>query len=61
MKIIVEQNSDGFVAYPVGFNGVVVAQGDSYDEAVKNVESAIQFHLETFSDVDREEIPFSPA
>jgi predicted RNase H-like HicB family nuclease len=50
MKIVVEQHSDGFVAYPLGIKGVVVGQGDTYEEAVKDVKSAIRFHIETFGD-----------
>jgi len=50
LKIIVEQHSDGFVAYPLGMKGTVVGQGDSYDEALADVESAIRFHIETFGD-----------
>jgi predicted RNase H-like HicB family nuclease len=48
VKVIIEEHSDGFVAYPLGLKGVVVAQGDTYDEAFLNVESAIRFHFETF-------------
>jgi len=48
LKVIIEEHSDGFVAYPVGLKGVVVAEGDTYNEAVTNVESAIRFHIETF-------------
>ena len=47
-KIIVEKNADGYVAYPIGLKGIVVGQGDSYEEAVSDVKSAIQFHIETF-------------
>ncbi len=47
-KIIVEKHPDGFVAYPLGLKGVVVGQGDSYDQALEDVKSAIRFHLETF-------------
>lgn len=48
-KIIVEKHSDGFVAYPLGLaRGVIVGQGDSYQEAVDDVRSAIVFHMETF-------------
>ena len=47
-KIIVEKHHDGYVAYPLGLNGVVVAQGDSYEEALAEVQSAIQFHIDTF-------------
>ncbi len=48
IKIIVEKHADGYVAYPVGLKGVVVAQGDSYEAALSEVRSAIEFHFETF-------------
>lgn len=48
IKVIVEKHSDGYVAYPVGLKGVVVAQGASYEEALAEIRSAIQFHIETF-------------
>jgi len=47
-KIIIEKHSDGYVAYPLGLKGVVVGEGDSYEEALADVQSAIRFHLETF-------------
>ena len=47
-KIIVEKHADGYVAYPLGLKGVVVGEGDTYEEALADVKSAIQFHLETF-------------
>jgi len=47
-KVVIEQHEDGFVAYPVGMNGVVVGQGDTEAEAMADVRSAIQFHIETF-------------
>ena len=47
-KIIVEKHPDGYVAYPLGLKGVVVGQGDSYEEALADVKSAIAFHIETF-------------
>jgi len=49
-KIIVEKHPDGYVAYPLGLKGVVVGQGDSYDEALNDVKSAIRFHIESFGD-----------
>jgi predicted RNase H-like HicB family nuclease len=49
-KIVVEQHADGFVAYPSGWKGVVVGEGDSYEGALADVESAIRFHIETFGD-----------
>jgi predicted RNase H-like HicB family nuclease len=47
-KIIVEKHPDGYVAYPLGLKGVVVGDGGTYDEALADVKSAIQFHIETF-------------
>jgi predicted RNase H-like HicB family nuclease len=47
-KIIIEKHSDGYVAYPLGLKGGVVGEGDSYEEALSDVQSAIRFHLETF-------------
>ncbi|OQY96901.1 MAG: hypothetical protein B6D41_04585 [Chloroflexi bacterium UTCFX4] len=48
IKIIVEKHSDGYVAYPIGLKGVVVGEGDTYEAAMADVKSAIQFHIETF-------------
>jgi len=47
-KIIVEKHLDGYVAYPLGLKGVVIGQGDTYEEALSDVKSAIRFHIETF-------------
>lgn len=48
IKILVEKHPDGYVAYPLGIKGVVVGQGDTYEEALTDVKSAIQFHIDTF-------------
>ena len=47
-KIIVEKHPDGYVAYPLGIKGVIVGEGDTYEEALADVKSAICFHIETF-------------
>jgi predicted RNase H-like HicB family nuclease len=47
-KVIVEKGPDGYVAYPLGLKGVVVGQGETYEEALADVKSAIQFHIATF-------------
>ena len=47
-KIIVEKHPDGYVAYPLGLKGVVVGEGDTYEDALTDVKSAIAFHIETF-------------
>jgi predicted RNase H-like HicB family nuclease len=49
-KVIVEKHPDGFVAYPLGLKGIVVGEGDTYDEALADVKSAIRFHIETFGE-----------
>ena len=48
LKILIEKHTDGFIAYPLGVKGVVVGEGDTYEEALNNVRSAIAFHVETF-------------
>lgn len=47
-KIIVEKHRDGYVAYPRGVKGIVVGQGDTYQQALEDVQSAIRFHVDTF-------------
>lgn len=48
LKIVVEKHPDGYVAYPLGLKGAVIGAGDSYEEALADVESAMRFHIETF-------------
>jgi predicted RNase H-like HicB family nuclease len=48
VKIIIEKHEDGYVAYPVGIRGVVVGEGDTYEEALRDVQSALKFHVESF-------------
>jgi predicted RNase H-like HicB family nuclease len=48
IKIIIEEHRDGYVAYPLGLEGVVVGEGDSSEEALADVKSAIRIHISTF-------------
>ena len=48
VKIVIEKHPDGYVAYPVGIKGVVVGEGDTYEEVLRDVQSALKFHIETF-------------
>jgi len=48
LKLVVEKHSDGYVAYPLGIEGVLVGEGNSFEEAVADLKSAIRFHIETF-------------
>lgn len=48
LKLIVEKHADGYVAYPLECKGVIVGEGDTYAEALADVKSAIQFHVNSF-------------
>ncbi len=54
IKVIVEKHEDGYVAYPVGLKGTVVGEGDSFEEAMADITSAIEFHIETFGSEELE-------
>ncbi|MFH1562698.1 MAG: type II toxin-antitoxin system HicB family antitoxin [Nitrospirota bacterium] len=49
-KLVVEKHPDGYVAYPIGLKGVVVGQGDTFEEVLSDTKSAIRFHIETFGE-----------
>ncbi len=49
-KVIVEKHEDGYIAYPLGLKGAILGQGNTYEEALADVKSAIKFHIETFGD-----------
>lgn len=36
-KIVIERHSDGYVSYPIGIVGAVVGQGETYEEALSDV------------------------
>ena len=48
LKVVVEKHADGYVAYPLGLKGIVVGEGETYEEALADVKSAIRFHVDTF-------------
>lgn len=50
IKVVIEKHADGYVAYPLGLRGVVVGEGDTYEQALADVKSAIRFHVETFGE-----------
>jgi len=57
-KIIVEKHPDGYVSYPIGIKGVIIGEGDTYEEALNDVKSAMRFHIETFGeDVLENDLP----
>lgn len=54
VKIIIEKNPDGYVAYPLGLKGVVVGEGDTDEAALADVKSAIRFHIESFEEEEND-------
>jgi predicted RNase H-like HicB family nuclease len=48
IKVIVEKHPDGYIAYPLGVEGVVIGEGESYQEVLEDAKSALRFHVETF-------------
>lgn len=48
IKIVIEKHADGYVSYPIGLKGVVIGQGDTCEEALADVKSAIRSHIEMF-------------
>jgi predicted RNase H-like HicB family nuclease len=48
VKVVVEHVEDGYIAYPLGMKGVIIGQGDSYEEALTDVTSAIRAHVKEF-------------
>ncbi|MEI7555584.1 hypothetical protein [Candidatus Chlorohelix sp.] len=50
IKIIAEEHPDGWVAYPLGIEGVVIGDGNTKEEAINDLLSAIKFHMETFGE-----------
>ena len=39
---------DPGIQHELGLKGVIVGEGDTYEEALADVQSAITFHIETF-------------
>jgi hypothetical protein len=37
IKIIIEKHPDGYVAHPIGIKGIVIGEGDTYEDALADV------------------------
>lgn len=48
--IIIEKHREGYTAYPIDgqLKGSVAGQGDTHEEALADIKSAIAFYIETF-------------
>ena len=47
-KIIIQRSKEGYIAYPLGLKGVVVVDGETFEDALRNIQAAITFHVKTF-------------
>lgn len=50
IKFVVERHHEGYIAYPLGVEGIVVGQGKTYQEALDDAKSVLKFHIETFGE-----------
>jgi predicted RNase H-like HicB family nuclease len=48
VKFVVERHTNGYIAYPLGIQGIVAGQGNTHQEALDDAISALRFHVETF-------------
>ena len=48
LKIVVERHEDGFIAYPLGVDGAIVGEGDTFEDALSDVRSAIREYVDVF-------------
>lgn len=48
LKIVVEKHTDCYVAFPLGVDGAVVGEGDTFEAALADVRSAIHEYVEEF-------------
>jgi predicted RNase H-like HicB family nuclease len=53
-RIIIEKHSDGYVVYPLSIKGAVVGEGDTHEEALADVKSAIRCYIEVVGKETRE-------
>ena len=56
LKIIISKEDDGYIAFPLGLKGIVIGEGNTYEEALEDVKSSIKFHIDTFGKEVLEEI-----
>lgn len=50
IKIIVEKHTQGYSAYPIGFKGIVVGDGNTFEEALANMKSELPLCAQAFGE-----------
>jgi predicted RNase H-like HicB family nuclease len=52
VSIVVEKDEHGYYAYSPELEGCQ-SEGDSYEDAIKNIKEAVELYLETLSDEEK--------
>ncbi len=52
VSIVVEKDEHGYYAYSPELEGCQ-SQGDSYEDAIKNIKEAVELYLETLTDEEK--------
>lgn len=55
VSIVIEKDEHGYYAYTPELKGCQ-SQGDSYEDALKNIKEAIELYIETLSDDEKKSI-----
>lgn len=55
INIVIEEDNDGFYAYCPQLEGCQ-SQGDSLEEAKKNIHEAVELYIETLSDEEKQSL-----
>ena len=48
LKFVVEKHEDGYLAYPLGVQGAILGEGDTFDDALADAKSAVGAYVEEF-------------
>jgi len=48
VKIVIEKHPEGYMAYALGLKGMVLGQGDTYEDTITDIRAAIRAHIETY-------------
>jgi hypothetical protein len=48
IHFMVVSHRGSYTSYPLGVEGIVVGQGDTFEEALESAKSATLFHIESF-------------
>jgi predicted RNase H-like HicB family nuclease len=55
VSVVIEKDENGYYAYSPELEGCQ-SQGDSFEEALKNIREAVELYLETLTDPELDEL-----